>query len=57
MLFEGEKLLKGQVFLSVINSSKRDTRTLEDDERSGCPKSHRTDVSVEEARYLVHSEI
>jgi hypothetical protein len=29
---------------------------VEDDEKSGCPKSHRTDEKVEKVRTLVHSE-
>jgi hypothetical protein len=29
---------------------------MEDDERSGLPKSHRTDENVEKVRDLVHSD-
>jgi hypothetical protein len=43
--------MKNLVFLSGTNGE-----NVENDERSGRPKSHRTDENVEKVRNLVHSD-
>jgi hypothetical protein len=52
----GEELRESQVFLSGHKWFKEGHENMEKDERSGCPRHHRTDENVMELQNLVHSD-
>jgi hypothetical protein len=52
----GEKPRESQVFFEWYKGSKSVAENVEDDGRSGRPRSHRTDENVEKVWNLVHSD-
>jgi len=54
--FMGEKLWKSHVFFEWHKWFKEGCDSVEDDEKSGCLRSHRTDEIVEKMLNLVHSD-
>jgi transposase len=53
--YEEEVMKKSSVF-QWHKRFKEGRENVEDDERSGCPKSHRNDENVEKMRNLAHSD-
>jgi hypothetical protein len=52
----GREAMRKSSVLGDINGAKRVTRTWQDDERSGRPRSQRPDENVHKERNLLHSD-